>query len=302
MARLNPKVRAQCERARRPAVMFAIGMALAVPAGSFLLRQEAANTQHPTSAYALTSGNAAGYRATGSGVYRMVSLERTSPPPTNPVPPNPRTTIPHEARAQLTARLASLFGVPMGLAEQIHSAAEKEGISPRLAFGLVRTESRFKSTAVSPVGAIGLAQVMPKTGAWMRPGTKRSDLFDPGVNLSIGFKYLRGLIDQYNGDVRLALTAYNRGPGTVRKAMRRGRNPENGYADMVLKDPSQLKRPAVTYASTTKSQVTKSTVKSKANFKATNHSKHKVKASSQHRTHRQHARKFKRARVIHKTS
>jgi soluble lytic murein transglycosylase-like protein len=269
MARLTPKVRAQCERARRPAVMFAIGMALAVPAGSFLLRQDAANKVHPTRvAQAHKSAYSVGYN----------------------------TTSPHEARKQLTTRLATMFGVPMDLAEQIHAAAEKEGITPRLAFGLFRTESRFKSTAVSPVGAIGLTQVMPKTGAWMRPGTKRSDLFDPGVNLNIGFKYLHELIDQYDGNIRLALTAYNRGPGTVRKVMRRGRNPENGYADMVLKDPSQLK------VSTASLVSTQEPVQSKAKAQKT-HTKHKLKHSSKHTTPKhKKATKHKRVKVHHKTT
>jgi soluble lytic murein transglycosylase-like protein len=58
-------------------------------------------------------------------------------------------------------------------------------------------------------------------------------LRDPETNLRVGFKYLRYLLDKYNGDENLALTAYNRGPGTVDKALRRGGNPDNGYAAFV---------------------------------------------------------------------
>jgi hypothetical protein len=275
MALLSPKVRAQCERARGPAVMFAIGMALAVPAGAFLMRQDAANKLHPMNTRPSVSAYALGYNPSNTLGYN--------------------TSTAHEARTQLTTRLATLFGVPMDLAEQIHTAAESAGITPRLAFGLVRTESRFKTTAISPVGAIGLTQVMPKTGAWMRPGTKRSDLFDPSVNLNIGFKYLHELIDQYNGDIRLALTAYNRGPGTVQKAIRRGRNPENGYADMVLKDPSELKVSPVTTAALVKSAQEPA---SRAKLKA---SKHNVKHTAKHITHKKHI-KAKRTRVHDKTS
>ena len=65
------------------------------------------------------------------------------------------------------------------------------------------------------------------------PGTTRSELMEPETNLRVGFKYLRRLIDQYDGDQELALTAFNRGPGTVNKLLRRGRDPDNGYADMV---------------------------------------------------------------------
>jgi soluble lytic murein transglycosylase-like protein len=50
----------------------------------------------------------------------------------------------------------------------------------------------------------------------------------------VGFKYLRHLLDQFDGNEKLALTAYNRGPGTVSKLLKRGRNPDNGYAEKVL--------------------------------------------------------------------
>jgi hypothetical protein len=67
----------------------------------------------------------------------------------------------------------------------------------------------------------------------MEPGVTRAQLRDPETNLRIGFKYLRYLIDKYEGDEKLALLAYNRGPGTVDRALRQGRNPDNGYADFV---------------------------------------------------------------------
>jgi soluble lytic murein transglycosylase-like protein len=126
------------------------------------------------------------------------------------------------------------YNVPQSLAEAIHSAAVEAGIAPEVAFGLVRTESAFKSSATSHVGAIGLTQLMPSTARWLEPGTTRSDLRDPETNVRIGLRYLARLIDRYDGDTRLALTAYNRGPGTVDRVLRRGGDPDNGYADMVL--------------------------------------------------------------------
>ena len=56
----------------------------------------------------------------------------------------------------------------------------------------------------------------------------------PGTNLRIGFNYLKKLIDRYEGDEGLALTAYNRGPGTVDRILKRGGDPDNGYADAVI--------------------------------------------------------------------
>ena len=136
--------------------------------------------------------------------------------------------------ARLNAVFARHYGIPLELATRIHSAARNAGVDPVLAFGLVNTESSFRRTAVSWAGAVGYTQVMPATARWMEPGVRRGDLFETDVNLEIGFDYLAYLLDYYEGDVRLALTAYNRGPGTVDNLLERGRDPENGYADKVL--------------------------------------------------------------------
>jgi soluble lytic murein transglycosylase-like protein len=125
------------------------------------------------------------------------------------------------------------FKVSDRLAMQIHDAAQANGIAPEVAFGLVKAESGFKTSATSHVGAIGLTQLMPATARWLKPGTTRSDLRDTETNLSIGFKYLADLIEKYDGNTKLALLAYNRGPGTVDRLLKRGRNPDNGYADLV---------------------------------------------------------------------
>jgi soluble lytic murein transglycosylase-like protein len=130
------------------------------------------------------------------------------------------------------------YNVPPQLANQIAKAAAEFEIEPATAFGLVRAESSFRNGATSPVGAVGLTQLMPRTAAWMQPGVTRTQLRDPETNLRIGFMYLRYLLDKYEGDERLALIAYNRGPGTVDNALRRGRNPDNGYADFVHGNPN----------------------------------------------------------------
>ncbi len=217
MLRLSPRARALLERARRPLTMFAIGAALAAPASAFIVREDAARAGLDGEAETSWSNDAA-TSASGSAIN---SAER--------------------ADAEMTLGLSRLYSVPVGVAAQIQQAATTEGIAPRLAFGLVHTESEFKRTAVSHVGAIGYTQVMPGTARTLQPGTTRSDLFDGETNLHLGFKYLKGLIDRYDGNVRLALTAYNRGPGTVDHALQRGRDPENGYATKVLANPATLK-------------------------------------------------------------
>jgi soluble lytic murein transglycosylase-like protein len=126
------------------------------------------------------------------------------------------------------------YGIERDLAESIYDKASEAGIEPKLAFGLVKTESSFKQRAVSHVGARGFTQVMPRTAKWLRPGTRADDLYDRDINLGLGFRYLNQLIDKYSGDVKLALLAYNRGPGTVDKILKRGGDPDNGYARKVI--------------------------------------------------------------------
>ena len=148
-----------------------------------------------------------------------------------------RTWAAREMEAQRTSTiesLASTFRVELPLAEDIHDAAVNFEIDPEVAFGLVQAESSFRKAVVSPVGAVGLTQVMPATARDVEPGTTRGDLMNPEVNLRIGFKYLRQLLEKYEGDQELALTAYNRGPGTVDRLLERGRDPDNGYAEKVL--------------------------------------------------------------------
>jgi soluble lytic murein transglycosylase-like protein len=136
--------------------------------------------------------------------------------------------------ARLNAVFARHYDIPLELATRIHSAARQAGLDPVLAFGLVNTESSFRRTAVSWAGAVGYTQVMPATARWMEPNVRHGELFETDVNLEIGFEYLSYLLGYYEGDVRLALTAYNRGPGTVDQLLEKGRDPENGYADKVL--------------------------------------------------------------------
>jgi hypothetical protein len=140
-----------------------------------------------------------------------------------------------QARQDQVEEAVTRYGIERDLAEDIYDIAREENVEPRLAYGLVKTESTFNERAVSHVGARGLTQVMPRTAAWLVPGTKTEDLYNRETNLRLGFRYLDQMIDKYKGDVRLALLAYNRGPGTVDRVLKRGGNPDNGYADKVLR-------------------------------------------------------------------
>jgi soluble lytic murein transglycosylase-like protein len=126
------------------------------------------------------------------------------------------------------------FRIPANRAMQIYDIALAEDVNPELAFNLVRVESGFRRTAVSSAGALGYTQLRPSTARWLDPAVQTRDLFNTDINLHLGFRYFRYLLDEYNGDTRLALLAYNRGPGRVGGLLRSGIDPSNGYAKAVL--------------------------------------------------------------------
>ena len=95
----------------------------------------------------------------------------------------------------------------------ILQAAEKYDLPPALIRGVVRAESNYRVTAVSPAGAQGLMQLMPATAQEL--GVE--DPFDITQNIDGGARYLRQMLDLFDGDVRHALAAYNAGPGTVKR-------------------------------------------------------------------------------------
>ena len=103
--------------------------------------------------------------------------------------------------------------VPAQFATALTQAAAAANLSPTLLSALVWQESRWNAQAVSPKGAMGLAQLMPATAR-----TLGVNPADPIANLNGGARYLRMLLDQFDGNVEKALAAYNAGPGRVRSA------------------------------------------------------------------------------------
>jgi soluble lytic murein transglycosylase-like protein len=131
-------------------------------------------------------------------------------------------------------RNSARYAIPADLAAAIEDIAMAEKIKPELGFQLVSAESQFNSHAVSPVGAVGYTQLMVPTARILAPGITRDKLFDRDTNLRLGFRFLRQLLEKYNGDMHLALLAYNRGPDRVDALVRNGINPNNGYVQLVL--------------------------------------------------------------------
>lgn len=118
--------------------------------------------------------------------------------------------IPEEAVA---SPAASSAGLPARYHAAVHQLAARFDLSPALIEALVWQESRWRENAVSPVGARGLAQLMPGTARDMGVNPD-----DPLANLEGGARYLRQQLDRFDGDVEKALAAYNAGPARVEGA------------------------------------------------------------------------------------
>lgn len=102
---------------------------------------------------------------------------------------------------------------PSAFQKHVRNAAEKYHIDEKLIHAVIKTESNYNAQAISHAGAQGLMQLMPNTAR----GLGVLNAFDPQQNIEGGTKYLHQMIKKYNGNIKLALAAYNAGPGNVDK-------------------------------------------------------------------------------------
>jgi soluble lytic murein transglycosylase-like protein len=107
-------------------------------------------------------------------------------------------------RTALTSGRADLDAI-------FEAAGRRYNLSPNLLKAVARVESNFRPHVVSRAGAMGVMQLMPGTAQ----GLGVTDPFDPEQNIMGGARYLRQLLDRFNGDLRVALSAYNGGQGRV---------------------------------------------------------------------------------------
>jgi soluble lytic murein transglycosylase-like protein len=110
-------------------------------------------------------------------------------------------------------RPIGVYNYPKSYEEEIFRAAKQYNIDPDLVKAIIKVESNFSSTAVSQKGAVGIMQLMPETAR----DYSVNDPFNPTENINGGTRYLKDLMEMFNGNLRLALAAYNAGQNAVIK-------------------------------------------------------------------------------------
>lgn len=131
-------------------------------------------------------------------------------------------TVRAEQPRRMDGDTAIIWGLlyPRGFSEQIAAEAVRHEIPEELIFALIKAESGFSPVALSPVGAVGLMQLMPTTAKGMVNGSSTKNgisarLTDPAFNIGLGVRHLKDLLRQYNGNVVSAVAAYNAGSRPV---------------------------------------------------------------------------------------
>ena len=113
----------------------------------------------------------------------------------------------------ISKRADATVEAPPYLAGFIADAARAHGVDPRLIAAVASRESAWNAAAISRTGACGIMQLMPATARFLGI----NNIFDSRENIFAGARYLRTLLDAFNGDLDLTLAAYNAGPGAVQK-------------------------------------------------------------------------------------
>jgi soluble lytic murein transglycosylase len=123
---------------------------------------------------------------------------------------------------------------PLAYREAVRKQAEMSGVAENLIYAVIRAESSFSPTALSPVGAVGLMQLMPATAATVLGRDAGDRLTRPEVNINLGVRHLKDLLALYRGDTVAAVAAYNAGAGNVNRWRKRfGQLPADQFVESI---------------------------------------------------------------------
>lgn len=157
-------------------------------------------------ALAPTQAAATVYEVGNDGIAHVQQSGRSDVPENSTgAAPEPAPLVPQEAITTVEEP-----NVPASFRESVLAAATGSDVSPHLLAALATQESRWRASAVSPKGAVGLTQLMPATARALAVDPR-----NPAANLAGGARYLRQMIDRFDGNIERALAAYNAGPGRV---------------------------------------------------------------------------------------
>jgi len=146
---------------------------------------------------------------------RTLFVNAEPPPAILKIAPRRRNSIFLPSETSLLGRNRPAMNLDRDGAEKlVREAAERHSVDPALVRAVIETESNWNPSAVSRKGAVGLMQLIPTTA--QRFGV--NDLYSPQQNVDAGVKYLKTLLERYNGNLDLALAAYNAGEGAVDRA------------------------------------------------------------------------------------
>ncbi|MBW1708655.1 MAG: transglycosylase SLT domain-containing protein [Deltaproteobacteria bacterium] len=156
------------------------------------------------------------YLAKAGDFYQFVKLQDRHQPQLN-------------ASSQVQKYRARRRLYPLSYLEHAHREAKNYGLDPALILAIIRAESYYNPQITSYSNAIGLMQILPSTGRTIArhinlPSFKVDDLFEPEANISLGTWYLAALLKEFNGQVPLALAAYNAGPFNAKRWIKQSGN------------------------------------------------------------------------------
>ena len=147
---------------------------------------------------------------------RLFFINAEPPVQSKLAPARSHAAIYMPAETTFTGRGRPAFSIDRDGAEKlVREAAERHNVDPALVRAVIETESNWNSSAISRRGAVGLMQLMPTTA--QRFGA--TEFYSPQQNVDAGVKYLKTLLERYNGNLDLALAAYNAGEGAVEGLM-----------------------------------------------------------------------------------